>query len=161
MAAHRYSEDRFFDAFKETRNNFRKYDTKAFVMGCLNYLHFPTKSPIEQLQKHPWLVLLLIKWVISDDQSFAVGRKIPTNSDIQNAMQRMLALGGKARFPSEFQHHTLFLRSMAYQQQFIYQQEFRFSHLARQFILFGELPPDHFIKKTCYCSGRTKLPRDR
>ncbi|SFI32797.1 hypothetical protein SAMN04515618_11793 [Collimonas sp. OK307] len=140
-----FSEDRFFDAYKTIRNNFRKYDTTAFIKGCFNYLHLPAKNAMEQLQKHPWLVFLLIKWVISDEQSFESGKAIPSNSDIRNAIQRMLDLGGKARLPSEFEHLTLFLRSLAYQQ-FIYQEEFRFSHLARQFILFVALPPDHFIK---------------
>jgi len=141
----KFSEDRFFGAYKTIRNNFRKYDTTAFIEGCFNYLHHPTKNDLEQLRKHPWLVFLLIKWVIGDEQSFTLRRAIPSNSDISTAIQRMLDLGENARYPSDFEHHTLFFRSIAYQQ-FIYQEEFKFSHLARQFILFGALPPDHFIK---------------
>ncbi len=93
----------------------------------------------------PGLFFLLIKWAIGDEQSFTPRRAPPSNADIQNAIQRMLDLGANVRLPSEFEHSTLFLRSLAYQQ-FIYQEDFRFNHLARQFILFGELPPDHFIK---------------
>jgi hypothetical protein len=141
----KFSEDQFFGAYKTIRNNFRKYDTTAFIKGCLNYLHYPTRNDFEQLRKHPWLVFLLIKWAIADEQSFAPRRTVPSNKDIVNAIQRMCDLGEKTRLPDEFEHRTLFYRSIAYQQ-FIYQEDFRFSHLARQLILFGELPPDHFIK---------------
>lgn len=57
----------------------------------------------------------------------------------------MFDLGEDARQPSDFEHHSLFFRTIAYQQ-FIYQKEFKFNHLGRQFILFGNLPNNHFIK---------------
>lgn len=73
----KFSEDRFFATYKTIRNNFRKYDTEDFIWKCLNYLHSPVKNELEGLKRNPWLVLLLIKWVIADEQSFRYIRSKP------------------------------------------------------------------------------------
>lgn len=141
----KFSEYSFFEAYKTIRNNFRKYDTTAFVKGCLDYLHYPTENDHERCGKLPWLVMLLIKWAIGDEQSFVLGGTIPSSKDILNVIQRMHDLEKQIRLPNEFDNITLYIRNAAYQQ-FIYQDDFNFSHLARQFILFSELVNDHFIK---------------
>lgn len=145
MKGKEFDETQFYAGYKTVRNHFRKFDTQPFVNLCFEYLRQPNSNEMERLQRHPWLVLLLVKWAIGDEQSFGAGRKKPTKEDVLKALNLILELGKKSRYPSQFEHYTLFLRTIAYQQ-FIYQEDFQASCLARQFIMFADLPANHFIK---------------
>ena len=140
-----FDESKFYEAYKRIRNKFRNYDSKLLIIGCLKYLHQPTQNKIDQLQKQPWLVLLLIKWVLLDDQSFAPRKRPPTSHDLNALLQSVHDLGSTIRLPTQFDHHRLFIRSISFQQ-FIYQREFSLSHLSRQIALFSKLPDTHLIK---------------
>jgi hypothetical protein len=63
-----FSEEAFFSAYKQIRNQFRRYYPHTIIVEALNYLRSPTSGPVEDLQKHPWLVFLLLKWVLLDEQ---------------------------------------------------------------------------------------------
>lgn len=140
-----FDENRYFSAYKGVRNKFRNYDSLALIDGCIRYLHHPTPDQLQQLQKQPWLVLLLIKWILIDEQSFFHGKKFPTDHEIHELLQLVHDLGSSIRLPSQFDHHVLFFRSIAYQQ-FIYQREFALSYLSRQIALFSELESNHLIQ---------------
>lgn len=142
-----FNETKYFNGYKEIRNNLRKFDPSSVVIACLKYLQQPTVSKMEQLEKHPWLVLLLIKWTLIDSQSQEAGRKPATSGDIQKLLKKIYDLGAFTRYPSDFEHYTLFMRAISFQQ-FFYQRDFNYVHLIRQFFLFVDLPDDHFFKET-------------
>jgi len=139
-----FSESEYYSAYKRIRNKFRKYNSLSVIIGCFNYLYSPAKDKMEELNKQPWLILLLVKWILLDEQFNVHNEKsIPANK-LNAILQAVHDLGGITRLPSDFEHYTLFFRSMAYQQ-FFYQHQFSPSHLARQQILFGELPENNLI----------------
>lgn len=140
-----FEEEKYYDAYKSVRNRFRNFDSQLLIVGCLNYLHQPTKSDLEQIEKCPWLVLLLIKWILIDEQSFSTKKKIPSPQDFNELFQLVHDLGKHIRLPTQFDHHRLFFRCISFQQ-FIYQHGFSLSHLTRQIVLFSELQDNHLIK---------------
>lgn len=145
MLMEQFNESRYFSAYKSVRNKFRNYDSSVLINGCLKYLHQPAQDKLQQLQKQPWLVLLLIKWILLDEQSFSPRKKIPTDHEVHEVLQSVHDLESSIRMPSQFDHYILFFRNIAYQQ-FIYQREFTLSHLSRQIALFSELPDNHLIR---------------
>jgi len=142
-----FSEDRYYSEYKRIRNKFRKYNSLSVLRKCIEYLHHPTKDKMEDLQKHPWFVMLLIKWVLIDER-FDINKKKQIDTKTTNDLiQSVFDLSTVARLPNDFDHHTLFMRGMAYQQ-FMYQEGFSFSNFARQQLLFSDLPSNNYIQKT-------------
>jgi hypothetical protein len=141
-----FNEKGYYSSYKYLRNKFRKYDSREVIDSCIKYLYKPEKDKIAELQKHPWLVMLLIKWVLLDESFDEKGQKPLTSNAFIEMLQLIRDLGGKARLPSQFEHSTLFMRCISYQQ-FHYQHALSSSYLARQMLLFGELPTNHYINK--------------
>lgn len=141
-----FSESDFYSAFKTIRNRFRRYKSAHLVSASLEYLRYPTKNSIEDLQKHPWLVLLLVKWVLLDEEFSRAGKVDLPRDEFQHILQMMLDLASRNRMPSEYPHYRLFFRNVAYQQ-FTYQTQFNLAAFARQSILFCNLPENHTFKR--------------
>lgn len=118
------------------------YPTGEIINACINYLYSPTKDEIEQLRKQPWLVLLLMKWALSEQYRIITPKRIFTNERFNNLLKLLHDLGGLIRMPTQYSHHVLFFRNMAYQQ-FLYQHDFSIGHFARQCVLFSKLPQNH------------------
>lgn len=142
-----YTDEAFYNHFKTIRNKIRKFDTIQLIRVCLIYLHTPSKNQLNYLERHPWSVLLLIKWALIDENSLRpVGRNGPSEQQLFNILNLMRDLGSnqKARMPSEYDNIRLFLRAMAYQQ-FFYQRKVSFTAIARQFFYFGSVPTESYI----------------
>lgn len=141
-----FKESTFFSAYKKIRNQFRQYNPFQLIDACINYLYSPTKIEIDQYKKNPWSVLLLIKWILIDDQFSTSRKKELTQTSFNKILQVMHDLGANIRMPSEYSHHALFFRNIAYQQ-FLYQHPLNLACLARQKILFDRVSDTHFFKK--------------
>lgn len=142
-----FDQGQYYNTYKQIRNRFRKYDSVELISACIDYLYTPTKDQLQELQKLPWLVLLFVKWILIDDQFDKSGKKPLSRQEFYKLLHMVSDLGAVARLPSQFDHHTLFFRSMAYQQ-FLYQRGFSISHFARQKLLFSELPNNSLISST-------------
>jgi hypothetical protein len=139
-----FSESEYYSGFKRIRNKFRKFNSLSVIVSCFNYLHKPTKEGLDELQKLPWMVLLLVKWILLDDEFSIQNKRAITDKKLYELLQSGHDLGGITRLPSDFEHHILFFRSMAYQQ-FIYQYDYSISRFSRQMLLFSDLPENSLI----------------
>jgi hypothetical protein len=155
-----YTEQGFLDHYKLIQVELRKYDTVQLVGVCLNYLHAPVTKQLDYLERHPWLVLLLLKWALLDTRAFKHGRPAPSNPQTIELLRLMHDLGGKdvARMPSQFDHFRLFFRAMAYQQ-FIYQRQITLTAIARQKLYFGTTSPESYIRVTFLKLTAIDIPR--
>lgn len=142
-----FSEENFFAAYKKIRNQFRKYSPHSIVNTALDYLRKPTSNSVDELQKHPWLVFLLLKWVLLDEQFYSHGKQNISKQEFEALLNKMHGLGSKSivRMPSEYAHFRLWLRNISYQQ-FLYQNAFNGSAFARQSLLFDKLPSSHAFR---------------
>ncbi len=142
----KFQEADYYLEFKRIRNKFRKYDSIGLLERAFDFLYHSKKDPIKQISKQPWNVLLFIKWILIDDNFYHKKRKYPSQKDFLNILQSVRDLGGKVRLPETGEDLRLFFRLFAFQQ-FHYQTNFNFSAFTRQFILFNDLPENHFYKK--------------
>ncbi|MCP5128933.1 MAG: hypothetical protein H6985_05030 [Pseudomonadales bacterium] len=135
-------QSRFLKDFRRVRDRYKRYNSHALVASIVDYLYhnFELRS-VEQLRKAPWVQLLLVKWILIDS-TYNNTKKRPTQDQALEVMNRTWKLSSKVRLPNEYPDSTLFLRSMAFQQ-FIYQMPESLTHLAREKILFQDLPIDH------------------
>jgi hypothetical protein len=59
----------FNSAYKTLRNRFRIYRPESVVRATMNFLQTPSRDTLHDLQKMPWHVLLLLKWVCQDSMT--------------------------------------------------------------------------------------------
>lgn len=142
-----FSESAYYEAYKAIRNKIRKYNPDALIDECFTYLHAPALNQLEYIQRQPWLVLLLIKWVLLDDQAMNPGRPAPNRQQILGLLNQIFDLAGSVRLPTEFEDISLFLRAMAYQQ-FLYQRRASPIVLGRQLLYFVDISDEHYISTT-------------
>lgn len=125
----------YYEEYKRIRNQLRKYHPFGVLLAGISYLHQPVTNEIEQLQKLPWLVLLLIKWAFIDDQYSVYNRKNITIDKFKKILQMVHDLSKKVKMPSQYSSLFLFMRNVAYQQ-FLYQQNLNVYKFGRQVDLF-------------------------
>lgn len=141
-----YTPVKYFRSVKKIKNLIGKYDEFAILDACLRYLHAPAKNDVEYLHRHPWLVMLVIKWAFVGKSKIYYARNILDNKSFMRILQGTHNLGSLIKMPNSYVHVNLFMRNMAYQQ-FMYQHPFSISQLGRQLMLFGVLPKNHSLKK--------------
>ena len=139
-----FSEKKYYEKYKKVRNKFRKYKVESLTEMLLTYLHRPEKDSIAYLKKHPWLCLLLMKWILIDNDNRG-NKRIIDSVNADKLLNATYDLSDSIRMPNEYDHHILFFRNIAFQQ-FIFQHEFSGAHISRQFLLFADLPDNHLIK---------------
>lgn len=142
----KFHESDFYKEYKYIRNQFRKYNQIDLLVKCFEFLHKKEKNRIDEIsKKQPWQVLLLIKWMLMDDNFLSPVKNKPTDKDFFKILQLVRDLGSKVRMPNEYEHHYLFFRNVSYQQ-FLYQIDFNVKAFTRQMILFSKLEKNHYIK---------------
>lgn len=56
----------FSDAYKEWRNRARRFNIESIVNGAIDVLGERSQDPVEELEKAPWLTMLMVKWACQD-----------------------------------------------------------------------------------------------
>lgn len=137
---------RYLTAFGKVRSEFIKWDSTSLVNEIIRYLynHFSIDSHA-YIASQPWLMLLLIKWIVQDVSFKKKSRPIPNSNDALLIMNMMIKLVGKSRLPTEYPSIHFWMRAMAHQQ-LTYQQGISLNHFGRQKLLFADLASNHTIK---------------
>jgi hypothetical protein len=145
MRSNREIELNYYKNFKPIRNKFRKYDSQDLILRILDYANRGEDS-FENCRHKPWALLLLVKWILIDDQFFYNTGVKASDRVLLEIMQAVCDLESKNRMPDEFDTYLHFFRKYAHQQ-FIYQQSLSLQEFSRQFILFGDIEPNHKLRK--------------
>ncbi len=144
-----YSSTKYDRKIKSIKKLIRKHDELAIFNACINYMYAPVNDEIEHIKRHPWLIMLLIKWAFIDQKKIIYRRDTLNNKNFNDLLQSIYDLGNLIQMPTEYSHSNLFMRNMAYQQ-FIYQSSFSMTEFSRQFLLFGNLQDNHTLKVNFY-----------
>lgn len=140
-----FSEERYYQEFKRLRNRWRRYEPIDLVIRTIQYAN-GGNGKLENARRHPWLMMLLVKWILIDDDFTKPGRRIAAAHEIDQIFQAAFELSTFTRMPNEYQHYRLYFRALAHQQ-FLYQREFSFADFARQFVLFADLDDHHKLSR--------------
>ncbi|MEX2411836.1 MAG: hypothetical protein WD607_10810, partial [Candidatus Paceibacterota bacterium] len=143
-----FHEGDFYSEFKYLRNQFRKYNSYSLLDHCFGFLYKKIDEPFKEIEKkQPWQILLLIKWILKDNNFSIPNKKKASRKDFIKILSLVRELGNKVRMPNEYDHWHLFFRNISYQQ-IIYQFGFNLNAFSRQKLLFSNLEENHFIKST-------------
>lgn len=136
----------YYGGYTPIRNLLRKFDPLSVLLHAIRFLVKPTEHPVGQVRKQAWAVLMLVKWAFIDEQATYPGRRPPiTESAFRRALQQACALVDRTAKLSEYDHVSLFLRTIAFQQ-FLYQRKPNSRGIARQEVLFAEVPDNHWFR---------------
>ncbi|RLA48703.1 MAG: hypothetical protein DRR42_16435 [Gammaproteobacteria bacterium] len=140
-----FSESNYYQGFKRIRNKFRRYAPYGQIENALRYAN-GGRSKLDNIKRHPWLMMLLVKWILLDDNFDDRGRPAPADSNTNLIYQGMHDLSGRVRGPRDYDNVQLWIRAIGYQQ-FIYQENFSAANFVRQFILFADLDENHRFRR--------------
>src|ERR1700730_2301800 len=137
-----------YDIFKRLRNRLRKLHPTEVVHYCIHQLN-PGRSFTrkEMLQQPPWFYFLILKWVLVHGDFRSPNRRALRKPDMEEVLGMLHELWGAVRLPNDYDSHYLFFRS-TFQQQLWLQEDFLFTDLGRQSILFLNLPGEHSFRST-------------
>ena len=121
----------------------RAYAPASIVLNCIDFLESRTPTAITEIKKHPWLILLLMKWTLTDRLVTMQGRPNIPRPEFIRAVNIIIKQSGSGRLPSLYDHPVLFMRALSFQQ-FPYQHDGGYIDLARQQELFAHADVNHF-----------------
>jgi hypothetical protein len=128
---------------KKIKSLISKHDSMDILDVSLRYLYDAGNDKESRLQRHPWLVLLIIKWTFINENRNLI--KPLTNDSYMTILNAIYDLAELVKMPTDHNNVHQFMRNMAYQQ-FIYQHDFSILHIGRNSLLFNYLPENHNLK---------------
>lgn len=134
--------DPLYVHYKRARNQLRKLETGSVLKHLVDALYKTHQGGVKVLRYYqPWYILLAMKWALQEMDGISHRRPTASLNDIHKVLNILHEMEGAALRPSDYEHITLILRRMAFQQFWLHNPDG--SALARQEALFGELADDH------------------
>lgn len=135
----------FNDAYKEWRNQARKYRPSSVVRTAIQYLCEPTANRLDDIGRAPWQVLLLVKWICQDKSANDRTGEDITPAAFDDLRQRLwklperINLGTRDTLPGQ-----LFFRQLLHAQ--IGFQRHHSSGFVREAALLAQHPVNHPLR---------------
>lgn len=130
---------------KKIKSLLRKHDPIDLLESLVRYMNVPEKNDIDRIRRHPWLIMLLIKWSFIENRHHPLIIEHLTSVKFNKILQLTHDLGALVRMPGDGTHVHNFMRNMAYQQ-FIYQHPFSVTHFASINMMFSALEKNHRLR---------------
>jgi hypothetical protein len=144
------SGDPLFTLYKRARNLLRRYEPESMLVHGVNALYEVYSGGIDVIRRYqPWNILLAMKWILQEADTTSHRRPPATLSDFHAVLNILREIDGKLRMPSTYEHVSLFMRQLAFQQ-FWFQRGPSAEALVRQDVLFSSLPPNHSFVRDFY-----------
>ncbi|MDG4868400.1 hypothetical protein P8631_10360 [Guyparkeria sp. 1SP6A2] len=141
-----YTPKRFFRTSKKIKNQLKSHYPDDVLKQSVNYLYAPENDDLDHIRKHPWIVLLIVKWAFIEESNIHYNRERLTSRSFNFILKQAHDLGDLVRMPTDYTDLRLFMRNISYQQ-FLYQRPFSITSFARQAYIFGQLPENHKIRR--------------
>lgn len=144
MKDDKFTEGPYYAAYKVIRNKFRMFDGPCLIGRCLEFLHLPYNKPLDYIYRTPSSALLLIKWVLVDDEYLSPGRAVPSVAQARALINEVFQLSANLRMPGQNESLAMFIRTMA-MSQLLYQRPSTIAQAARQMLYYDGLDETHYI----------------
>jgi hypothetical protein len=136
--------------YKRARNRLRRYQPESMLTHGVNALYKVYSGGVDVLRRYqPWNILLAMKWILQEANTISHRRPPATLNDFHAVLKIVHDIDGKLRLPSTYEHVTLFMRQLAFQQ-FWFQRGSPAEALVRQDLLFSSLPANHLFVREFY-----------
>ncbi len=134
------SDDPLFTFYKRARNRLRRYEPQSMLTHGVNALYKVYSGGVDMIRRYqPWNILLAMKWTLQEADALSHRRPPATLSDFHAVLNILHEIDGNLRMPATYEHVTLFMRHLAFQQ-FWLQRGPSAEALVRQDLLFSSLP---------------------
>jgi hypothetical protein len=144
------SDDPLFTFYKRARNHLRRYEPESMLAHAIDALYKVYLGDTDVIGRYqPWNILLAMKWALQEADALSHRRSPATLNDLHTVLNILHEIDGQVRMPSEYEHVTLFMRHLAFQQ-FWFQHEPSAEALVRQDLLFSSLPANHLFAREFY-----------
>ncbi len=136
----------FTDAYKEWRNRARKYNLESIVSGAIDVLREPSSDPVEELEKAPWLTMLMVKWACQDRYPGRAHLPSISPEQLYDLRQRLwkfqdrLDIGGRSAMPLGLFMRQIFRPQLGFQRGFS-------KSFVREAALLAEQREDYPLRK--------------
>lgn len=130
---------------KKIKSLLRKHDPIDLLENLVRYMNVPEENDIDRIRRHPWLIMLLIKWSFIENRHSPLIIEHLTSIKFNKILQLTHDLGALVRMPGDGTHVHNFMRNMAYQQ-FIYQHAFSVTHFSSINMMFSTLEKNHRLR---------------
>ena len=130
---------------KKIKSLLRKHDPIDLLESLVRYMNVPEDNDIDRIRRHPWLIMLLIKWSFMEKRQSPLIVEHLTNKKFNIILQLTHDLGSYVRMPGDGSHVHNFMRNIAYQQ-FIYQHSFSGTHFSSINMMFSALEENHRLR---------------
>jgi hypothetical protein len=79
----------FDDVYRQWRNRARRFDPQSIVLTALEFLKRQPPTKLADLERYPWQVLLMVKWVCQDHEMDRSRAPAITQQDFDDLRQRL------------------------------------------------------------------------
>lgn len=130
---------------KKVKSLLRGYDAADLADALYGYMNANVKDDVERLRRHPWLIMLILKWNFLENRVHSQSSKALSDKEFMRILDTAYDLGNLVKMPTEVTHFRNMMRNIAFQQ-FIYQKQLSATSVATNHRLFSELPSNHRLK---------------
>ncbi|EKF6809713.1 hypothetical protein ABMX68_21275 [Vibrio vulnificus] len=130
---------------KKVKSLLRGYDAADLADALYGYMNANVKDDVERLRRHPWLIMLILKWNFLENRVHPQSSKALSDKKFMRILDTAYDLGNLVKMPTEVTHFRNMMRNIAFQQ-FIYQKQLSATSVATNHRLFSELPENHRLK---------------
>lgn len=134
----------FNTLYKEFRNRLRPFQPQSVLAAAMSMLRQPAKDRMEDLERLPWQIMLIVKWALQDDMCSDVHGRLITQREFDELRQSLL------EFPERMDRLAsgplwLWMRRLLHQQ--LAFQRRTSGGFAREAALLGSLTEDHPLRR--------------
>ncbi len=120
---------------KKVKSLLRGYDAADLADALYGYMNANVKDDVERLRRHPWLIMLILKWNFLENRVHPQSSKALSDKKFMRILDTAYDLGNLVKMPTEVTHFRNMMRNIAFQQ-FIYQKQLSATSVATNHRLF-------------------------
>ncbi|MGN2670339.1 hypothetical protein [Aliivibrio fischeri] len=129
---------------KKVKGLMRGHDAVEVLEALYKYMNAEASNDVERLRRHPWLIMLIVKWNLLENRVHPESAKKLTNKTFNRILDSAFDAGKFVKMPTAGSYYRNLLRNIAFQQ-FIYQKQLSSTTVASNHLLLSELPKNHRI----------------
>ncbi|WP_437974290.1 hypothetical protein WMF11_38025 [Sorangium sp. So ce295] len=134
---------RYAKVAKRVHDAIRLYSGTELLANVVSRIHRQKERDVDEWRAQPpWLLLLLLKWIILYGSFGPIILRRVTDQEVDKLVNLMHGVDNASNQPKEHDNIRLFMRAIAYQQ-FLFQDPITLARIARQALLFRDLPSAH------------------
>ncbi|EGQ9133273.1 hypothetical protein GA069_26140, partial [Vibrio parahaemolyticus] len=95
---------------KKVKSLLRGYDAADLADALYGYMNANVKDDVERLRRHPWLIMLILKWNFLENRVHPQSSKALSDKKFMRILDTAYDLGNLVKMPTEVTHFRNMMR---------------------------------------------------